>query len=73
MIPDRKMSITVKEVIVAAKLILSDKELAVFIDYFLNDLSTAETAKLNRMTYDTVRGKISQIRKKLKNHFGKDG
>ena len=41
--------------------------------HFLNDLSTAETAKLNRMTYDTVRGKISQIRKKLKNHFGKDG
>ena len=73
MIPDRKMSITLKEVIVAAKLILSDKELAVFIDYSLNDLSTAETAKLNRMTYDTVRGKISQIRKKLKNHFGKDG
>lgn len=62
-------SITLEEVISAAETILSDEEQAIFNDYFLDDLSTSETAELNHMTYDTVRGKISRIRKKLKAHF----
>lgn len=62
-------SITLDEVITAAEMILSDEEQAIFNDYFLDDLSTSETAQLNHMTYDTVRGKISRIRKKLKAHF----
>lgn len=63
-------AITLQEVIAAAETILSDEEQAIFNDYFLDDLSTSETAELNHMTYDTVRGKISRIRKKLKAHFG---
>ena len=62
-------TITLEEVISAAETILSDEEQAIFNDYFLDDLSTSETAELNHMTYDTVRGKISRIRKKLKEYF----
>ena len=62
-------SITLKEVLDAAETILTEEEQAIFNDYFLDDLSTLESAQLNHMSYDTVRGKISRIRKKLKVHF----
>ena len=64
-----EVSVTLEEVIAAAETILSDEEQAIFNDYFLDDLSTSETAQLNNMTRDTVRGKISRIRKKLKAYF----
>ena len=64
-------STTLEGVIAAAETILSEEEQAIFNDYFLDDLSTLETARQNHMTYDAVRGKISRIRKKLKAYFDK--
>ena len=62
-------SITLQEVLEATEAILTEEEQAIFNDYFLDHLSTAETARLNCMTRDAVRGKISRIRKKLKAYF----
>lgn len=61
--------ITLKEVLTAVQTELTDDEQIIFNDYFLDDLSTAETARRNYLTYDTVRGRISRIRKKLKKYF----
>lgn len=60
---------TLEEVMAAAQTILSEEDQAIFNDYFLDDFSTQETAELNQMTCDAVRGRISRIRKKLKKHF----
>lgn len=62
--------ITLKEVLTAVQSVLTEDEQIIFNDYFLDDLSTAETARRNNLTYDTVRGRISRIRKKLKTYFG---
>lgn len=64
-------SITLGDVLTAVEIVLTQTEQAIFNDYFLDDLSTAETARLNHMTYDAVRGRISRIRKKLKAYFDK--
>lgn len=61
--------ITLKEVLTAVQSVLSEDEQIIFNDYFLDNLSTAETARRNNLTYDTVRGRISRIRKKLKAYF----
>ena len=45
-------STTLEEVIAAAETILSEEEQAIFNDYFLDDLSTLETARQNHMTDD---------------------
>lgn len=70
-IQEDSSSITLGEVLAAAESVLTQEEQAIFNDYFLDDLSTLETARQNHMTYDAVRGKISRIRKKLKAHFDK--
>ena len=62
-------TVTLEEVIDAAETILSEEDQAIFNSYFLDDLSTIETARQNNMSYDTVRGRISRIRKKIKNYF----
>ena len=69
MINGDESSVTLEEVIRIVDTILSEEELAIFKDYFLDNQSTIETAQLNNLSYDTVRGKISRIRKKLKKHF----
>lgn len=61
--------ITLKEVLTAVQSVLTEDEQIIFNDYFLDNLSTAETARRNNLTYDTVRGRISRIRKKLKAYF----
>ena len=62
--------ITLEDVVDAARNVLAGKEQPIFEDYFLNDMSTKETALLNGLTEDTVRGRISRIRKKLRKFFG---
>ena len=64
-----QQDITIKEVREAVLLILSEEDQEIFEDYFLNDLTTKETAKLHNMSEDKVRGKVSRIRKKLKKYF----
>lgn len=61
--------ITVAEVREAVCKLLSDEDQKVFYDYFGNHMTMQETAEKNGMSTDKVRGKISRIRKKLKNHF----
>ncbi len=58
------------EVIAVTKAILTDGEADTFYDHFLVGLTTEETAILENTSSDTVRGRISRIRKKLRNHFG---
>lgn len=65
--------ITLNDVLDAVVLLLSEEDQIIFNDYFLDDLSTKETAVKNHMGYDVVRGKISRIRKKLKEYFSKEG
>ena len=61
--------ITLQEVLTAVQTVLTEDEQIIFNDYFLDNLSTAETAQRNNLSYDTVRGRISRIRKKLKAYF----
>ena len=64
-----QQDITIDDVREAVLIILSEEDQAIFEDYFLNDLTTKETAKLHNMSEDKVRGKISRMRKKLKKYF----
>ena len=61
--------ITLKEVLAAAQTVLTENEQIIFNDYFLDGLSTAETAERNCLTRDAVRGRISRIRRKMKQYF----
>ncbi len=47
--------------------ILSSEEKSTFEDHFLRGYSMKETAERENIDYDTVRGRINSIRKKLKN------
>lgn len=58
------------EVISIAENVLTNVEFDTFYDHFLAGLTTEETAILQGVTNDTVRGRISRIRKKLRRHFG---
>lgn len=49
--------------------ILTPDEAETFYDHFLCGLTTEETAILECVSNDTVRGRISRIRKKLKKHY----
>lgn len=59
-----------KDVITVANAILTEDEVDTFYDHFLVGLTTEETAILENTSSDTVRGRISRIRKKLRKHFG---
>ena len=59
-----------KEVVDAASEILTEAEINTFYDHFLMGLTTEETALLESVSSDTVRGRISRIRKKLRKYFG---
>lgn len=61
--------ITVNELLEAVCSILSTEDQQIFYDYFGEHLTMQETAIKNNMSTDKVRGKISRIRKKLKNYF----
>lgn len=58
-----------EEVQAVAKAILTEGEADTFYDHFLVGLTTEETALLENTTADTVRGRISRIRKKLRKYF----
>ena len=58
------------ELLDAVASLLTDDEQNTFQDYFLSGYSTLETAQMEGVSSDTVRGRISRIRKKLKKHFG---
>lgn len=58
------------EVIAVAEVILTEEEFDTFYDHFLAGMTTEETAFLEGVSNDTVRGRISRIRKKLRKHFG---
>lgn len=58
------------EVIDVAEVILTPDENQTFTDHYLIGLSTDETATLENVSNDTVRGRLSRIRKKLRKHFG---
>ena len=49
--------------------ILTPDEAETFYDHFLCGLTTEETAILECVSNDTVRGRISRIRKKLRKHY----
>lgn len=49
--------------------ILTPDEATTFYDHFLSGLTTEETAILEGVSSDTVRGRISRIRKKLRKHY----
>ncbi len=52
-----------------ANAILTPDEAETFYDHFLCDLTAEETAILESVSNDTIRGRISRIRKKLKKHY----
>ena len=52
-----------------ANAILTPDEAETFYDHFLCGLTTEETAILECVSNDTIRGRISRIRKKLKKHY----
>lgn len=58
-----------KELEEVADAILTPDEAETFYDYFLCGLTTEETAILESVSKDIVRGRISRIRKKLKKHY----
>ena len=49
--------------------ILTPDEVETFYDHFLYGLTTQETALLECVSNDTIRGRISRIRKKLRKHY----
>ena len=58
-----------KELEEVANAILTPDEAETFYDHFLCGLTTEETAILECVSNDTIRGRISRIRKKLKKHY----
>lgn len=52
-----------------ANAILTPDEAETFYDHFLCGLTAEETAILESVSNDTIRGRISRIRKKLKKHY----
>ena len=58
-----------KELEEVANAILTPDEAETFYDQFLCGLTTEETAILECVSNDTIRGRISRIRKKLKKHY----
>lgn len=58
-----------KELEEVANAILTPDEAETFFDHFLCGLTTEETAILECVSNDTIRGRISRIRKKLKKHY----
>lgn len=64
-----QQDITIEDIQATVLLLLSEEDQSIFEDYFLNDLTTKETAKKHKMSEDKVRGKISRMRKKLKAHY----
>lgn len=60
----------IKDIIEVADKILTPGEADTFYDHFLFGLTTEESAILEVVSKDTVRGRISRIRKKLRDHFG---
>ena len=48
---------------------LTSDELATFVDHFMVGLTTEETAFQENVSADTVRGRLSRIRKKMKKAF----
>lgn len=79
--PDKKLHIVLdtfdefdhyprlKELEEVANAILTPDEADTFYDHFLCGLTTEETAILECVSNDTVRGRISRIRKKLRKHY----
>ena len=57
------------EVLSAAEKILTPDERDTLYDHFLNGWTTKETAASECVTDDTVRGRISRIREKIKKYF----
>lgn len=58
------------EVIAVADTILTPDENETFTDHFLFGYTTEETAAREKISNDTVRGRLSRIRKKLRKYFG---
>lgn len=58
-----------KELEKVVNTILTPDEADTFYDHFLCGLTTEETAILECVSNDTVRGRISRIRKKLRKHY----
>lgn len=58
-----------KELEEVIRTILTPNEAETFYDHFLCGLTTEETAILECVSNDTVRGRISRIRKKLRKHY----
>lgn len=58
-----------KELEKVVNTILTPAEADTFYDHFLCGLTTEETAILECVSNDTVRGRISRIRKKLRKHY----
>lgn len=58
-----------KELVEVANAILTPNEAETFHDHFLCGLTTEETAILESVSSDTIRGRISRIRGKLKKHY----
>lgn len=58
-----------KELEEVVNTILTPDEADTFYDHFLYGLTTEETAILECVSNDTVRGRISRIRKKLRKHY----
>lgn len=61
---------TLSDVIETVSTTLTKDEQSTFKNYFLIGYSTQETAKIEHTTTDTIRNRISRIRKKLKKVLG---
>jgi RNA polymerase sigma factor (sigma-70 family) len=62
-------SLTLPMVQEQARQCLTKDELATFVDHYLVGLTTEETAFQENISADTVRGRLSRIRKKMKKIF----
>lgn len=60
----------IDELLEVVEVVLTDEEMETFYDHFLFGLTTEESAVLESVTKDTVRGRISRIRRKLRKHYG---
>ncbi len=65
----RESRVTLPEVMEQAEVILTRDEMATFVDHYLIGLTTEETALRENVSADTVRGRLSRIRKKMKKYF----
>lgn len=61
--------ITLPEVIERAGELLTKDEMESFVDHYLIGLTTEETAAQEGVSVDTVRGRLSRIRKKMKKKY----